>query len=255
VLYGRGYGVARDYAKARELYEKASEKGKASAMSGLGALYATGRGVKRDYYKAREWFEKAAAKGNPQGMLNLGVLYERGDGVTRDYTQAREWFEKAAAQGQESAKMALERLSIREAATGGRYAEALQRQEALAAKVETEETKRDDKLGAQTAEDLRLVSEYALSAKEFTKALTVAERAHTLFPDDVEIETNRAHALMFMGHDEEAKSLYLAHKGEHVSEANKVWEQVIAEDFTQFRKAGLTNPMMADIEKELGISH
>jgi hypothetical protein len=60
---------------------------------------------------------------------------------------------------------------------------------------------------------------------------------------------------MFMGHDEEAKALYLAHKKEPVSgETNKLWEQVIAEDFANFREAGLTNPMMADIEKELGIS-
>jgi TPR repeat protein len=255
VLYGNGYGVTRDYAKAGELYEKAADKGEANAMSGLGALYATGRGVKRDYYKAREWFERAAAKDNVDGMLNLGVLYERGDGVKRDYDKAREWYEKAAAQGQESAKMALERLSIREAATGGRYAEALQRQEALAAKVEAEETKRDEKLGEQTAEDLRLVSEYALSAKEFAKALTVADRAHTLFPDNVEIETNRAHALMFLGHDEEAKALYLAHKGEPVARSGgELWEQAIAEDFAEFRKAGLTPPMMDDIEKELGIS-
>jgi hypothetical protein len=60
---------------------------------------------------------------------------------------------------------------------------------------------------------------------------------------------------MFTGHDEEAKALYLAHKGEPVAGAdNKLWERVIAEDFAQFRKAGLTDPMMADIEKELRIS-
>jgi len=28
----------------------------------------------------------------------------------------------------------------------------------------------------------------------------------------------------------------------------------IAEDFAEFRKAGLTHPMMAEIEKELGVS-
>ena len=61
---------------------------------------------------------------------------------------------------------------------------------------------------------------------------------------------------MFMGHDEEAKALYLAHKGEPVSEwQNKLWEQIVAEDFAEFRKVGLTHWMMADIEKELGISH
>jgi hypothetical protein len=60
---------------------------------------------------------------------------------------------------------------------------------------------------------------------------------------------------MFIGRDEEAKTLYLAHKKEPVSgEINKLWEQVIAHDFAAFRKAGLTHPMMADIEKELGIS-
>ena len=59
---------------------------------------------------------------------------------------------------------------------------------------------------------------------------------------------------MFMGLDKEAKALYLIHRGEPVSEANMLWEQVIAEDFATFRKAGLTHPMMADVEKELGIS-
>jgi hypothetical protein len=74
-------------------------------------------------------------------------------------------------------------------------------------------------------------------------------------PDDLGFEPNRAHALMFMGHDEEAKALYLAHKREHVSDRdNKAWKQVIADDFEKLRKAGLTSPMMADIEKELGIS-
>ena len=59
---------------------------------------------------------------------------------------------------------------------------------------------------------------------------------------------------MFMGHDDEAKALYLAHKGEPVSGAdNKLWEQAIAEDFAVFRKVSLTHPMMADTEKELGI--
>ena len=60
---------------------------------------------------------------------------------------------------------------------------------------------------------------------------------------------------MFMGHDEEAKALYVAHKGERMSDKDdRLWECVIGQDFADFRKAGLTRPMMADIEKELGIS-
>ena len=60
---------------------------------------------------------------------------------------------------------------------------------------------------------------------------------------------------MFTGHDKEAKELDLVYKGQRMSgEDDRLWERVIAQDFAAFRKAGLTNPMMADIEKELGIS-
>src|SRR5215471_5564606 len=76
-----------------------------------------------------------------------------------------------------------------------------------------------------------------------------------LFRDSLEIETNRAHALMFMGQDEEAKALYLAHKGQRMSDKDdRLWEGVIGQDFAKLREAGLTHPMMANIEKELGIS-
>jgi hypothetical protein len=45
----------------------------------------------------------------------------------------------------------------------------------------------------------------------------------------------------------------LAHKG-RPRYGHKLWERAIAEDFAEFRKAGLTHPMMAEIEKELGVS-
>jgi hypothetical protein len=134
-------------------------------------------------------------------------------------------------------------------------ADVVRLEETLAAKVEADETKSDSKPGEQTAVALNGVIWFAIFAKDYTKALSVADHAHALFPDNLGIETNRAHALMFIGRDEEAKTLYLAHKREPVSgEINKLWEQVIVHDFAAFRKAGLTHPMMADIEKELGIS-
>jgi TPR repeat protein len=200
-------------------------------------------------------FQAGVKHGNANSMTNLGTVYRNGLVVPQDFAKAREWYEKAAAQGNARAKMALEQLPMHEAKATGQYAEALQLQEAYEAKVETEETERQGKLGQRTALELRELAWYALFAKEFTKALTAADRAHALYPDGLGIETNRAHALMFMGHDEEAKALYLAHKGQPVpGQNNKLWERVIGEDFADFRKAGLTHPMMADIEKELGIS-
>ena len=255
LLYESGQGVAQDYAKAREWYEKAAANGNAIAMSNLGGLYADGRGVAQDYAKAREWYEKAAANGNARAMNNLGFVYENGRGVAQDYAKAREWYEKAAANGNADAEARLESLPISEAAGAGRYAEALQLTVAWAAKVEAEEMKREGKLGKQTAELLNLVAWHALLAREFTTALTVADRAHALFPDDLAMETNRAHALMFLEREEESKALYLAHKGEPLSEqGSRLWERGIVEDFAEFSKAGLTHPMMVDIEKELGVS-
>jgi hypothetical protein len=117
------------------------------------------------------------------------------------------------------------------------------------------ERKRDGKPGGETAQALHEVAWYALFAREFTIALTAADRAHALLPGDLMIETNRAHALIFLERGEDAKALYLAYKGKPMSEQDgKLWERAIAEDFAEFRKAGLTHPMMAEIEKELGVS-
>jgi TPR repeat protein len=275
-MYGLGSlyeGVVQDYAKAGEWYEKAAAKGDARGMYGLGTLYEYGRGVTQDYAKARELYEKAVARGEVLALVTLAISYETGQGVTkRDDAKARELYEKATAQGERIsaaihsvAEMGLERLSIHETFLTGRYAEALQREEAFAAKVEANETKFDGKPGPGTARTLGTLTWYALFAKEFTKALTVAERAHALLPDSLAIDVIWAHALMFMAHDEEAKQLYFAHKGDVIrpdKEAiipdnrsdNKTWERSIADDFADFRKAGLTHPIMADIENELGIS-
>jgi hypothetical protein len=121
----------------------------------------------------------------------------------------------------------------------------------LAVKVEAAERKREGKPDQKTVQELIMVSWCALFAREFTKALTVADRAHSLLPDELTIEKIRAHALMFMEREQESKSLYLAHKGKPTSSR---WERAIVEDFTKFRRAGLTHPMMPEIEKELGVS-
>jgi TPR repeat protein len=239
ILYYSGEGVAQDYAKAREWFEKGADKGDVSSMSNLGSLYANGQGVAQDYTKARELFQKAADEGDAMGMTNLGLLYENGQGVAQDDAKARELYMKAGKQN----------LAIMEPAVSGSLeASSLSMMQMMIMMLA-------DKSGPETALGLESVARSVLQAKEFTKALILADRAHALLPDSLAIDVVRAHALMFMGQNEEAKVFYLAHKGEPVSEAdNKLWEQVIAEDFAKFRKAGLTSPMMADVEKELGSS-
>jgi TPR repeat protein len=110
LAYSNGDGVAQDYAKAREWFEKAADKGVASGMFNLGLTYSNGLGVAQDYAKARDWYEKAADKGDASAMFNLGQLYVNGDGVAQDYPKAREWFEKGADMGDASAMSFLGRL-------------------------------------------------------------------------------------------------------------------------------------------------
>jgi TPR repeat protein len=58
--------------------------------------------------------------------------------------------------------------------------------------------------------------------------------------------------LMMLGRTEEAKAVYLAHKGEALQ--GKTWEMVVADDFAKLRAAGITHPLMGDIEKEFAAS-
>jgi tetratricopeptide (TPR) repeat protein len=240
-LHETGRGVKRDYTKAREWYEKAAAAGNAVAMSNLGVLYSNGQGVPRNYAKAREWYEKAAAAGNVAAMTNLGVLYSNGQGVPRDYAKAREWYEKAAGAGNAEAMTNLGVLYSNGQGVPKDYAKAREWVEKGAAAGDT---------GA-----LGGLSWIALFVREFAQALDAAERALAAQPDSLAIATNRAHALMFLERAAEAREVYLIHKDKRIPQNdNKTWQEVIAEDFAELRKADLGHPQMAEIEAALGIA-
>lgn len=106
----RGLDVPRNYAKAREFFERAAAQGHASAQHDLGFLYHYGHGTTQDYAKACSWYEKAASQGHADAQYILGAMYLGGYGVKKDAARARAWFEKAAAQGHVPAKAALKQL-------------------------------------------------------------------------------------------------------------------------------------------------
>ena len=140
------------------------------------------------------------------------------------------------------------RDAIYEAFNSGRYQEALRLQEELTAHVETAEKERAGKAGAETASALGSVSWKALFAREFTKALAAAERALSIDPGLLWIETNRAHALLLLGQFEHARAIYVAHRGKRIPQnSNELWEDVIAEDFAALRAAGIESAAMSDI--------
>jgi TPR repeat protein len=76
-----------------------AEKGSGSAMLALGRFYEQGVGVARNYTKAMQWYEKAAKAGQPEGWYNLGVCFEIGMGAAADAAKAVQHYQKAADMG------------------------------------------------------------------------------------------------------------------------------------------------------------
>ena len=89
----------KDYAKARELYEKAADRGSRSAMVSLGALYESNLAGEPSYPKARSLYQKAVELGEPSAATRLARMYEAGHGLGQNPAQAREWYRKAAKLG------------------------------------------------------------------------------------------------------------------------------------------------------------
>jgi len=134
------------------------------------------------------------------------------------------------------------------------YQKVLAIREKLAAQTEQAEAAANGKPGAATADKLGAVAWSALFAQDFDKALAASDRALALAPDKVWLLTNRAHALMFLGRVDDARSLYLQYRGAKNVQGGKSWETVILEDFAELRKAGLMHRLMDEIEKRFTAS-
>ena len=128
-------------------------------------------------------------------------------------------------------------------------AKALEAHEKAAAMIKADEVKADGKPGISTADALRAVAMTALMLGENEKALAAAERAYGLDAAWLPNVRIRAHALMLSGRADEARTIYLGHLGERNSLSDtKTWEQNVAKNFEEFRKAGIDHPLMAEIE-------
>jgi len=89
---------------------------------------------------------------------------------------------------------------------------------------------------------------YALFAGLPQEALAASDEGMSLSPKLVSLRLNRAHALMFAGQADEARNAYLEDQPGAVQEK---WAGLIEDDFSALKKAGLSNPLMAEIEATL----
>lgn len=83
------------------LVQKA-QSGDAAAMAAVGTVYYRGSfhaGVTRDFAQAREWFEKAAAAGDKDVLMSLASIYEKGSSGEKNPEKAYNCYKMAAEAG------------------------------------------------------------------------------------------------------------------------------------------------------------
>ena len=69
--------MPQDFSKAKELYEKACNGGKASGCFNLGELYRAEEGVPQDFSKAKELYKKACDEGLEVGCEKYHSLKQK----------------------------------------------------------------------------------------------------------------------------------------------------------------------------------
>ena len=98
-FYEQGIGVARNYSKSMEWYEKAAKAGQAEGYYNLGVCYEIGMGAASDMGKSVQNYQKAAEMGLPLAMYKLSSIYISGTGVSKDTAKGISWLDKAANAG------------------------------------------------------------------------------------------------------------------------------------------------------------
>ncbi|QDG52389.1 sel1 repeat family protein [Persicimonas caeni] len=121
VLYENGESVAKDEAKAKELYEQAcqSQDPDAMACNNLAVMYQQGRAVEVDQDKAAELYRRACELGSMLGCRNLARRYLEGEGVEKSPARAAALLEKACQLGHPEACPQLTYLFAHDCVEGG----------------------------------------------------------------------------------------------------------------------------------------
>ena len=80
-------------------YKLAATQGDADAQVNLGNMYGKGEGVAQDYAEAMRWYKLAAAQGDLDAQFNIGQMYDKGDGVAQNFVLAHMWSNLSAING------------------------------------------------------------------------------------------------------------------------------------------------------------
>jgi TPR repeat protein len=246
--YENGRGVDQDYAEALRWYRKAAEQDHGAAEDAIGNLYETGKGVAQNDAEALGWYRKAADHDSGHAKYHIGMFYALGrGGLPNDLGQAHAWIEEARAGGVVDAFQWLARHPL-DASDGASYLAA--EEERVAAAHDNDENLQSDDSKQQVAFALLELSWALTLNKRLPEAIARADEALKFFPSSADIEVKRAHALLLLGRFEEAKKIYLDHKGA-TWRFGETYADVVHEDFSAMRNFGIETPDIKRIEELL----
>lgn len=107
-MYYKGEGLPQNFQKAKILWERASKKGDASSLNGLGAIYYTEQRKKsKNIEVAKKLFLQAAKKGEYAAVLNINNMLKNKNADFQDLKEADDGFRRF----HENNKKKLEQLS------------------------------------------------------------------------------------------------------------------------------------------------
>ena len=81
----------------------------------------------------------------------------------------------------------------------------------------------------------------------FATALGHAQGLIAVAPEHYGFHATRAHAMMFIGREDEAEKLYLHYRGQKIGD--DLWESAVVANFNKYRQAGRSHPLMDKVER------
>ena len=94
---------------------------------------------------------------------------------------------------------------------------------------------------------LGVLAEQFVDRGRFATVLELTQDVIKVAPERYQLHAIRAHAMMFLGRDEDAQALYARYRGQKIG--SELWEATVLADFDQFRQTGRSHPLMDKVER------
>jgi tetratricopeptide (TPR) repeat protein len=215
------------------------------ALRQLLSLYEKDQLVNEEVEVVKTWL--AANPNDKDGRLQLIRLYERLNRWDDALEIEKNWLAAAP-----NDRDALEQLPF--VYTGaGRWNDAVQAENNWIAYVQRE-VKDENERRVLLGNAYLGLSWSQLFTRDFSGALTSTDAGEKLKVDksDLHIDTNRAHALLFLGRIPDANAIYLGNSGKKIApNSDETWNDAVLQDFDDLEKGGLTSPEFARLRKLL----